>query len=117
MYGLLFFKALDENDLPLQPDSLLDFSIDYYTRQDDKIRLGSCYLYKGRSYVSTKEYDKATTEFLKSIDICKGSSNQDILGRAYSNLGEISFIQGEYIEARNKYKLAAELFSKASNPR
>ena len=48
LYGLLLFQALDKNYKPLQPDSIIDFSINYYVRTNDKPRLASCYFYKGR---------------------------------------------------------------------
>ena len=30
LYGVLLFQALDKNTKPLQPDSVLNYSLDYY---------------------------------------------------------------------------------------
>lgn len=112
LYGLLLFKALDKNDLPLQPLSLLDFSIDYYTRLDDKIRLGNCQLYKGRTYLNKNKYEQATSEFLKALDNLKSERDYNILGEVYSDMGKICSLQQQYKEAREKYQLAAKYFTK-----
>ena len=34
-FGLLYFQALDKNELTLAPDSLISFSIDYYEKAED----------------------------------------------------------------------------------
>ncbi|MFA6582246.1 MAG: tetratricopeptide repeat protein, partial [Paludibacter sp.] len=41
LYGLLYFQALDKNNLPLKPDSLINFSLNYYQKKNDKQRLAS----------------------------------------------------------------------------
>ena len=112
LYGLLLFKALDKNDLPLQPLALLDFSIDYYARQDDKIRLGNCQLYKGRTYLNKNKYEQATSEFLKALDNLKSEPDYNILGEVYSDMGKICSFQQQHKEAREKYQLATNNFAK-----
>jgi tetratricopeptide (TPR) repeat protein len=113
LYGILFFQALDKNYMPMQPDSLLDFSIDYYTRQDDKIRLGRCYLYKGRRYLDKNKYEQATSEYLKALDNLKNETDYNILGEVYSDMGKICSLQQQHKEAREKYQLATRYFLKA----
>lgn len=111
LYGLLLFEALDKNSLPMQPISLLNFSIDYYTSQNDKIRLGSCYLYKGRTYLNKNKFELATSEYLKALDNLKSEANYNILGEVYSDMGKICSLQQQYKEARGKYQLAAKNFT------
>lgn len=112
LYGLLLFKALDKNDLPLQPLTLLDFSIDYYARQYDKVRLGSCYLYKGRTYLDKNKYELATAEYLKALDNLKIETDYSTLGEVYSDMGKIYSAQQQHKEAREKYQLATNYFEK-----
>lgn len=112
LYGLLLFEALDKNDLPLQHDSLLDFSIDYYTNLDDKIRLGSCYLYKGRSYLYKNKYEQAMSGFLEALDNLKIELDYNILGEVYSDMGKIYSQQQQYKQAREKYHQAIKYFAK-----
>lgn len=113
LYNLLLFEALDKNDLPLQHNSLLDFSIGYYTKQNDKIRLGSCYLYKGRSYLYKNKYEQATSEFLKALDNLEIEPDYSILGEVYSDMGKICSQQQQYSQAREKYQQATKYFAKA----
>jgi len=112
LYGLLLFEALDKNSMPLQHDSLLNFSINYYIKHDDKARLGSCYLYKGRTYLNKNKYEQATSEFLKALDNLKIEPNYTILGEVYSDMGKICSQQQQYKEAREKYQQAAKYFAK-----
>jgi len=113
LYGILLFQALDKNYMSLQPDSLIDFSIDYYLKQKDKPHLATAYFYKGRKLNYKTEYEKASTEYYKSIDNCNPNSDYPLLGKIYSDLAAINFIQKENFEARRKYRMAASFFSKA----
>ncbi|MBV5282749.1 MAG: hypothetical protein JZU53_10005 [Paludibacter sp.] len=116
LFGILLFQALDKNYLPLQPDSLINFSIDYYLKQKDEKYLAIAYFYKGRKLYSQKEYEKATKEFLSSIENCTNNTNNLLLGKNYSDLAAISFMQKENIEARKKYLKASSIFNKAKRP-
>jgi len=113
LYGILLFEALDKNDMTLQPDSLIDFSINYYLKQEDKPHLAMTYFYKGRKLKYKTEYEKASIEFYKSIDNCNPNSDYLLLGKIYDDLATINFIQKENNEARRKYRMAASLFTKA----
>jgi len=112
LYGLLLFQALDKNYMPLQPDSLINFSIDYYLKQEDKPRLAMAYFYKGRKLYYKTEYEKASIEYYKSIDNCNQNYDYLLLGKIYSDLAAINFIQKENSEARRKYRIAASFITK-----
>jgi len=43
---LLLFQALDKRDKPLQPDSLIDYSISYFLSENDDAHLAACYFTK-----------------------------------------------------------------------
>jgi len=113
LYGILLFQALDKNYMSLQPDSLIDFSIDYYLKQEDKPHLAVAYFYKGRKLKYETEYEKASIEFYKSIDNCDTNSDHLLLGKIYEDLAAISYIQREYKEVRKKDQLAASFYIKA----
>jgi len=118
LYGLLLFNALDKNRLPLNPDTLIDFSINYYLKHTDKDRLAYCYLLKGRIYKYDLQYENAIGLYLKALDLCKDSKNKLLLGRIYSDMGEIYHLQGDYRQAQHKFKLAYNCFihGNYSNP-
>jgi tetratricopeptide (TPR) repeat protein len=113
LYGILLFQALDKNEMTLQPDSLIDFSIDYFLKQEDKPHLATAYFYKGRELKYKTEYEKASMEYYKSIDNCNPNSDYLLLGKIYGDLAAINFVQKENSEARRKYRIAANLFAKA----
>jgi len=113
LYGLLLFQALDKNYMPLQPDSLINFSIDYYLKQKDKPRLAMAYFYRGRKLRYKTEYDRASIEYYKSIDNCNPNYDYLLLGKIYEDLAAINYIQTEYKEARKKNKLASSFYLKA----
>lgn len=114
LYGLLLFEALDKNKLALQPDSVINFSLEYYQGKNDKNRLAKCYFYKGRMYNNAQHYDEATELYLKALDNCQDKKNHELLGKIYGDMGDICFIQREYVKAMNKYLLAAESFKRAN---
>jgi tetratricopeptide (TPR) repeat protein len=115
LYGLLYFQALDKNNKPLQPDSLISFSLNYYLNQNDNNRLASSYYYKARALKLTQRYDDATMLYLKSLDIVQNSKNYDLLGKIYSDMGDICSIQMDYNQALEKYNQSIICFNKAGD--
>ncbi|MBV5282753.1 MAG: tetratricopeptide repeat protein [Paludibacter sp.] len=106
LYGLLLFEALDKKYLPLQPDSAINFSLDYYQGKKDKVRLARCYFYKGRMYKYAQQYDEATEMYLKALDNCQDKKDYALMGKIYGDMGYICSIQKDYVKAREKHQLA-----------
>jgi len=113
LYGLLMIQALDRKHLPLKPDSLLDFTIDYYQNNKDPDILATSYLFKGRAFKYASQYEKAMTFYLKALDEANESDNDLLLGRINLDMGDINNIQGDYKVAREKYQSAYNCFKKA----
>jgi len=111
LYGLLLFEALDKKDLPLQPDSVINYSLDYYQSKNDKDHLAKCYFYKGRMYYYAQHYDEATEMYLKALDNCQNKKDNELLGKIYGDMGYICSVQQEYTKAREKYSLAVDCFN------
>lgn len=114
LYGILMFKALDKNFLTLQPDTLINFSIAYYSHHPDRSRLAEALLYKSRMYQYDKAYEKAISILLKALDIPDTYNDLPLLGRIYSDLGEISMIGREYDRAKIEYSNALKTFEKCN---
>jgi len=112
LYGLLMIQALDRKHLPLNPNSLLDYSIEYYQNHTDGDRLATSLLFKGRAYKYAAQYDKAMNLYLKSLDEAN-TTNALLLGRIYLDMGDINNIQGDYTLAREKYRKAYTYFMEA----
>ena len=113
LYGLLMIETLDRQKLPLQPDSLLDFSLSYYQEHDDQVRLANCYLYKGRIYKSNFQYEKAIDSYLKALDIIDTKKEYLLSGRINFDMGEIYLYQKEFNKARQKYIEAYKAYLQA----
>jgi len=112
LYGLLLFEALDNNDKPLKPDSLINYSLNYYLNYNDKPRLLACCFYKARKYKIAQQYDQATVFYLKALDNFQENKNYTMLGKIYTDMGDICSIQKDFKEALTKYQLAYDNFVK-----
>jgi len=114
LYGLLYFQALDKKKLTLQPDSLLNFSLNYYLSKNDNSRLANCYFYKGRMYKNAQRYDEATLLYLKALDYLQNKKDYALLGKIYADMGDICSIQKDYKEALKKYQLSVDCYKHAN---
>ena len=113
LYGLLYFQALDKNGKPLQPDSLITYSLNYYQNSSDKKYLAFCYFYKGRIYKNAQRYDDATELYLKALDLSQNRKDYTLLGKIYADMGDICSLQKDYTESLKKYQLSANYFKLA----
>lgn len=114
LYNLLLIQVLNKKQLPLEPDTLLDFSIEYYSAHNDgDNRLATAYLYKGRIYKNKLQYEKAMVFYLKAEDAINDKTDFILQGRICFDMGDIYNIQHDYTLARQKYKKAYSYFSNA----
>ncbi len=113
LYGLLLYQALDKNDKKLQSDSLIDFSINYYLNHNDEIHLAKSYFIKARKYNIAQCYDEATSLYLKSLDYLQKKNDFALMGKIYSDLGDINAIQINYKESLNKYRYSLDYYHRA----
>ena len=116
LYGLLYFQALDKNSKPLQPDSLITYSLNYYQNSSDKKHLAYCFFYKGRIYKNAQRYDDATELYLKALDLSQNRKDYTLLGKIYADMGDICSLQKDYTETLKKYKLSADCFTLGGRP-
>ncbi|MDR3651853.1 MAG: tetratricopeptide repeat protein [Paludibacter sp.] len=113
LYNLLYSEALEKNYKPLMPDSIIDFSINYYQNQNDQLHLARCYYSKGFKLKYNQRYDDATVLFLKALDCLQDKNDLPLSGHIYSNLGDIYSIQNDYKGALKKYTTSLEYFNRA----
>ena len=112
LYGLLLFQALEKNSKSLQPDSVINFSLNYYQEINDKPHLASSYFYKARVYKQAQRFEDATILYLKALDLIQNNNDFDLLGKIYSDMGDICTFQKDYNESLKKYQKAIECFNK-----
>ena len=96
LYGLLYFEALDKTKGDLKPDSLIDFSLSYYLRSNNNVRLAKSYFYKAKTLKVDQRFDDATVLYLKAIDLVKNTDENMLLGKIYSDIGDTCSIQKDY---------------------
>jgi len=113
LYGLLMTEVLGKKKIPIRSDSLLDYSIDYYSTHSEGNLLASCYLYKGRAFKYKALYEKAMQYYLKAFDEIKDFEDYILIGRINYDLGDIYNSQGDQNYSRQKYTIAYNNFSKA----
>ena len=116
LYGLLYFEALDKNNKLLRPDSLITFSLNYYQNHSKEIYLAKCYYYKAKMCKLAQHFDDATLLYLKALDLTKNNSeNYFLLGKIYSDMGDICSIQKDLKESLKKFQQSVACFRKAGN--
>ncbi len=111
LYGILLFQALDKNEKPLQPDSAINFSVNYYQNTNDKPHLALAYYYKARLYKLGQHFDQATILYLRLLDIVHENNNLELLGKIYSDLGDICVLQGDFKNALTKHQISYNYFN------
>ena len=114
-YGILYFEALDNTKSDLKPDSIINFSLNYYLRYNDNIKLAKAYYFKAKTLKLSQRFDDATVLYLKSLKLIENTKNYKLLGKIYSDIADISTIQKDYPEALKKYKESIEFFSQSGD--
>ncbi|HET7733156.1 MAG TPA: hypothetical protein VFK73_04890 [Paludibacter sp.] len=115
LYGLILFHALDKKEKPLQPDSLIDFSINHYLAKNEKLNLAKSYFYKARMLMKRQHFEDAVKFYLNALDLLKSTENYYLLGRIYSGMSDICAIQNDLNGSLRKNWLAVNYFNKAGN--
>lgn len=115
LYGLLLFQALDKNNQTLQPDSIINFSLNYYQHKNKKRELAIGYYYNARIHKKKQRFDQATVLYIDALYILKNSEDYYFLGKIHSDLGDMCSIQKNFNESLQKYQLAIRNFQKAND--
>lgn len=113
LYGLLLSQTLNKNDQSLLTNThLLDFSIKYYQKKNDKKQLAHCWFYKSRACQESRNYTAATELLLETLHFEKHINDFSLYGKIYFDLGAISHFQKEPEDAIRYYEMAIHNFEK-----
>ena len=115
LYGILIYEALEKKDKKLLPDSLIDYSINYYQKKKDYLHLAAGYFYKGHKLKYVQRYDEATVLYFKAIDCLQNKNDLVLLGKIYVDMGDVCSLQLDYKEALNKYQISFDCFKRMHN--
>ena len=78
LYNLLITEAAYKSHKPFDNDSLINYSIDYYSKGNNVNRLAAANLYKGGLYFHLRDMDKATF-YVKQAEEFAQSSDDELL--------------------------------------
>jgi len=115
LYGIILFQALDKSNKPLQPDSVLNFSIKYYQNSNDTKRLALAYYFKAKLYKKSQQLEQATVLYLRLLDMIPKKNNFVLLGKINSDLGDICVMQADFKNALVKHQISYDLFVKSGD--
>ncbi len=113
LFGLIFFQASDKVFADLPSLEFIDFSIDYYNKNNQKQQLAYCYLYRSRAFKYKRDYQNAIQNLLRAKELTHQDKDHSILGRIYFDLAQISGYQEEFKKAEKYYETAKAHFEKA----
>jgi len=113
LFGLLYCQLLQKEDEEI-PVELIDFSIEYYTNTNQKLRLSYAYLYKGRVFKRKRRYGEAIQNYLKALEYVDNKKDDTLLGKVYFDLGQIATYQNESDKALEYFKQSGIHLEKAN---
>lgn len=116
-YIFLSCKIADctNSSFPLSSD--LRKATNWYKKKGKKSDLAQIYMYLGRSYVETEEYQKAILEYLKSFEISVDNNFLEQAGYASSYMGDLYTDINDLFAAAEKYEEASHFFKQTNNQR
>ena len=104
-YQLQFRRQYYDNKY-LVNDSLINYSISYYTTHNDNYKLSLCYYLKGRTKDNQKEYKAAIKNFKKAESYIQNVDDNYLKMKLFCNIANINANNENYITAC-EYELKA----------
>lgn len=113
-FGLLYTMALDKNFMKPQNDSLINYSVKYFTKKQDKLQQLKSEYYRGRVLYHHEEYSKAMVNFLKTKEIAE-QEEKDFYWAAMAcrGISDIYLKYANYQDNLEYSKKALEYFRKS----
>lgn len=113
-YALLLVWASDKNSQDIQSyEDILDNSIQYYEESNNKPNLSLSFFYKSRIYRYKDDYANAIKYLLKAKDLSDPNKDFSLLGKIYSDFGQISILQDDLQKAIEYFEQSAFYFEKS----
>ncbi len=103
LYALLLTQARYKSCVLLENDSLIQIAVDYYQRDGEQERLAQAYFYWGCVYMENKEFPKAISLYLKSLELMP-KKDSIFVAMLYTHLGDCYSGQRLRPIARDMYK-------------
>jgi len=114
-YLLLQAQAKDKTDKDLSNDTLLSISIDYFTKKKLHKQTAYAYFYQNRVYQSQNQTDLAIRCCCSAKNYAEKTTDLNLLGLIYHDLGHLYKEQFNYNEALNCYRKGLDYFQRSKN--
>ena len=103
LYALLLPQARYKSCVLQENDSLIQIAVDYYEGGGKQERLAQAYFYWGCVYMENKEFPKAISLYLKSLELMP-KKDSIFVAMLYSHLGNCYNEQDLHSTAREMYR-------------
>ena len=90
LYNLLITEAAYKSYKSFDNDSLINYSIDYYSKSNNINRLATANLYKGGLYFHLRDMDKATLYVKQAEELAQSSDDELLRCKIYEFLATIN---------------------------
>ena len=108
-YALLITKARDKNYVVQKNDSLIQTAVQYYDSTKETKMQAHAYYHWGGIYRDRNEHAKAIEKYLWSVPLAKKVGDKALLGRIYTNIGHIYYLQKLYDKADSIYRQTEQM--------
>ncbi len=109
LYAILHFEYLIRNGSTLQPESLLNNAISYFQKKKSPYLANALFL-KARLLDYANQPEQAIHLYLEAEDLALKIPDHALLAYIYTDMGNLNYNQGFYVEARDKYEQAQEYY-------
>jgi tetratricopeptide (TPR) repeat protein len=100
---------------PVTSDSMINYSIKYYEKTDDKVKLASAYYYKGVVDYSSGRTKDAVVYLKKSETLALMTRNIVLIHKLYESLTDVNANEGEYDLTLKYAKLTLDYSYRGNN--
>ncbi len=112
---LLHTQAKDKNNLNIAGDTLIQFAVDYFSRQKDISHAAHACFYTNRVNSQRGKLKPAIEYCLKAKEFAEQTNENNLLGLIHFDLAEIYKTQALYNKASVQYLLAQNYFEQSGN--
>lgn len=99
-YNILMSAAEYGQEWKIKNLDAINYSIDFYSKKADKLKLANAYYYKALYFIGLQKYDENAAVLLKKAEqLAENTGNVRLLNRIYSALTIVNGTKGEYSEA------------------
>lgn len=108
-------KIVDKLYSPLPAPHHYNRAAEWYSSHGTAEEQAQILLYLGRSYAEDGAYDEAMATYIMALDVAEKNQLDNAIGYINSYMGDMYEDRAMWMLAIDKYKVAAEYFSKARN--